>query len=958
MNSESANSGADPAPQPKRVHVIGCGVLAIDLKAIVKRLGIETTLTFLPGGLHNNPQELRRRLQEAVDDASADGKSDLIAIGYGVCGRGTVGLQARDVPLAIPCVHDCIALFLGSDRAYREQFGKYPGTYYVSAGWVEEKVRPWSAQEKEPVECRNPLACDLERLQEQYGGDNAQAIKEFLSSWQRNYQRAAFIDTGENSQRRDRYAGMAKAMAAEFAWKYEELPGTHELLTDLLTAQEATEGILIVPPQHVTVYDAIRRRLQAAPIQDAGAAAEPLSQWVVDAKNNEPESRAGDRKARLGLGIDAGGTYTDVVLYDFATQAVLQKAKSLTTKWDFSIGIDAALDQIDHSRFAEVDLVSVSTTLATNAIVEGRGQKVGLLLMPPYGWRDPENFLHDLIVLVDGQLEIDGRELVPVNPEQVRQSVRDMRDRQNVQAFAIAGYASHANPAHELQVLAAVREEIRGIVTCAHDVSGGLNYRIRAETAVLNSRIIPCLDAFLEKVQSTIRRRGMQAPLMVVKSDGSLMSIEAARQRPIETILSGPAASVAGASYLTGATDAMVVDIGGTTTDTATIRHGVVKTCDDGATVGQWKTHVVALDMRTLGLGGDSRISIREGKLQIGPQRIAPVAWLADRDPRIGEALLWLEHHMDRFDVSTHGAELLALTPYEHRSLRDEKEECVVERLRQRCFSLDELIQCEDSMAEHFLPLDRLEADHIVQRCGLTPTDLLHAKGSLRLWDIRASQRMCELYARLLRLDRAAFIEQELNHFVRLLAVELLKKQLSEDMDPETLEQSDAAMALIHKALEEDADGYSVRFTLKNPVIGIGAPAHFFLPQAAALLQATAIIPEHADVANAIGAITSLVRILRQVTIGVDEKGLYRLEGLPGTPTFGNVEEAQSFAVDRLTDTVRELGRQAGTRQSKVEIRIKDRLVPLKDGQQLFIERSVEALLTGHPDLARLAAAE
>lgn len=956
MSSESSHPPA--APLPRRVHLIACGVLAIDLKAIVKKLGIGPALTFLPGGLHNNPQELRRRLQEAIDAASADGKSDLIAVGYGVCGQGTVGLQARDVPLAIPCVHDCIALFLGSDRAYSEQFGRYPGTYYVSAGWVEEDVRPWSAQEEEPLECRGPLACDMEWLKDQYGGDNAQAVEQFLSSWQRNYQRAAFIDTGENSNRRDRYAGMAKAMAEEFGWKYEELPGTHDLLTDLLTKQETTEGILIVPPGHVTVYDGISRRLKAAPLHEAAAAAQPLSQWVIEGKqSHEPEVGTADGKARMGLGIDAGGTYTDIVIYDCETHTVLQKAKSLTTKWDYSIGIDAALDQLDASRFAEVDLVSVSTTLATNAIVEGRGQKVGLLLMPPYGWRDPENFLHDLIALVDGQLEIDGRELVPVNPEQVRQCVRHMLDRQNVQAFAVAGYASHANPAHELQVLAAVREETNAVITCAHDVSGGLNYRIRAETAVLNARIVPCLDALLEKVRSTIRRRGLQAPLTVVKSDGSLMSLEAARQRPIETILSGPAASVAGAIYLAGAPDAMVVDIGGTTTDTATIRHGAVETSDDGATVGRWKTHVEALNMRTLGLGGDSRVAIREGKLHIGPQRIAPIAWLAARDPRIREALLWVEYHLDRFDVSSRGMELLALTPYEHRALQDEKEKRVVARLKQRCFSVDELIQCENSMAEHLLPLDRLEADHIIQRCGLTPTDLLHARGSLRLWDIQASQCMCDLYARLLRLTRDGFIEQELNRFVRLLAVELIKKQLADDnIDPEALEQCEAAMALISKALDGDNNTYSVRFKLKNPVIGIGAPAHFFLPQAAELLQAKAIIPEHADVANAIGAITSLVRILRQVTIGVNEKGLYRLEGLPGTPTFGNVEEAQRFAVDRLTDTVRDLGRQAGTRQSRVEIRIKDHMVALKDGQQLFIERSVEALLTGHPDLARLAA--
>ncbi len=948
----SAPAGA--APAPRRIHVIACGVLAVDLSAVADRLGLDVTLSFLPGGLHNNPHELRLRLQQAIDAASASNTCDLIAVGYGVCGRGSVGLQARAVPLAIPLVHDCIALFLGSDRAYREQFAKYPGTYYVSAGWVEGKVRPWSSQEKEPAECGSPIEHDFDRLVGQYGREHAEAIRDFLTSWHRNYQRAAFIDTGEGTASRAHYSGMAKAMATEFGWRYEELPGTHDLLIRLLTAQESSDGILIVPPHYATIYDAARRHLRAVPVREADAAASAAPVVVSEEPPDAAPADSGPR-ARLGLGIDAGGTYTDIVIYDFDTHAVIQKAKGLTTKWDYAVGIEAALDQLDASRFAEVDLVSVSTTLATNAIVEGRGQKVGLLLMPPYGWSDPENFTHDLVSIVSGQLEIDGRELVPTDPAHVRRVVRDLIDRQGVQAFAVAGYASHANPSHELQIRAAIREETNAIVTCGHDVSEGLNYRIRAETAVLNARIIPCLDAFLEKVQTTVRRRGLRAPVMVVKSDGSLMSLESARQRPVETILSGPAASVAGASYLTGAPDAIVVDIGGTTTDTATIRHGTVQTCADGATVGRWKTHVEALDMRTLGLGGDSRVALVNGQLEIGPQRIAPVAWLSAQHPKTAQALDWLEHHLNRFDVSTRGMELLTLTPYSHRRVHSGREAQVVARLKERPHSVEELVQREESMAEHFLPLAQLEEDHIVQRCGLTPTDLLHADGRLQLWDAAAARKVCDLYARLMRIERPTLIEQGLARFVHLLAFELLKKQLADETDADAITESPAAMALINRALGDRDDGFSVRIALKVPVIGIGAPAHFFLPAAARLLHAEAIIPAHADVANAIGAITSLVRIHRRVTIAVNEKGLYRLEGLPGTPTFNNIGDAQDFAVGQLREIVRALGREAGTGQPQVEIRIDDRLSALKDGQQLFLDRTVEARLTGRPDLARLA---
>ena len=155
---------------PARVHVIACGVLAIDIRRIAERLGVEVTTDFLEGGLHDRPGELRRRLQAAIDRASAEGGCDRIAVGYGVCGRGTVGIHARSVPLVIPNAHDCIALFLGSDAAYRREFARCPGTYYISAGWYEEKVQPKSGVEHvEDKKDSDNKDRRYEYLQEKYG---------------------------------------------------------------------------------------------------------------------------------------------------------------------------------------------------------------------------------------------------------------------------------------------------------------------------------------------------------------------------------------------------------------------------------------------------------------------------------------------------------------------------------------------------------------------------------------------------------------------------------------------------------------------------------------------------------------------------------------------------------------------------------------------------------------------
>ena len=169
----------------------------------------------------------------------------------------------------------------------------------------------------------------------------------------------------------------------------------------------------------------------------------------------------------MGLGIDAGGTYTDAVLYDFQRDQVVEKAKALTTKWDFTIGISEALDRLTPALLEHVDLVSISTTLATNAIVEGRGQKVGLLIFPPYGLFDPPDIAYRPIGILEGQLEIDGRVILPVDPDQVRREVRRMLEEEKVGAFAVSGYASHVNPAHELEVKAIIEQETGFRVSCA-----------------------------------------------------------------------------------------------------------------------------------------------------------------------------------------------------------------------------------------------------------------------------------------------------------------------------------------------------------------------------------------------------------------------------------------------------------------------------------------------------------
>lgn len=661
---------------------------------------------------------------------------------------------------------------------------------------------------------------------------------------------------------------------------------------------------------------------------------------------------ASSAASRLGLGIDAGGTYTDVVVYDFQSDRVLQKAKALTTKWDFTIGIDDALAGLDAGLLRRVDLVSISTTLATNAIVENRGQPVGLLLMPPFDVFDEEDVAHRPLRIIQGRMNISGAILVPINPDQIRCFVHELINQYGVRAFAVCGYASHANPAHELEVKAIIRRECGLSVTCGHEVSDGLDYRLRATTAALNGRIIPNLETLIDHAQVVLKRRGIQAPVMVVRSDGSLMDTIAAHERPIETILSGPAASVSGARHLSKITEALVVDMGGTTTDTAVIKEGRVGICDEGASVGGHRTHVKALDMRTLGLGGDSHITWKCRQLHIGPRRVAPLCWLASRSASWPEAVEWLDRHVDQYASSSDGMDMMSLNVREAPVALDKTEKHIMEALMRGPLCLDELAKRVGAMAWQFLPLERLEENHIIQRCGLTPTDVLHATGQLNLWNTEAARRACAIYSRLIGIAIEDFTQRIVRQVVHHLAVELLKMQLADEINPDELESSPMALAMVNNLLNDGAEGYTVSFKLHRPIVGIGAPTHFFLPQAARILGTEAVVPPHADVANAIGAITSSVCVHQQAEICPNDAGGYLINGIEGAPTYGNLEEATRFTTEELRRRVLRLARQAGTDETTVEISLNNRQTPLADGSVLFVTRRVEARLTGRPRIA------
>jgi hypothetical protein len=579
-----------------RLRIIACGVFEPELTHLAGQSPHEVAVELLEAGLHDRPDLLREQAQAAIERTEAEGGFDAIALGYGLCGRGVAGLIARTIPVVIPRAHDCMTLFMGSRAAYRKQFAAEPGTFYITPGWYENKVRPLGHDKEKHYDSGCDVAQDARfaPLAERYGPDRAAYIIHFHDSWKRNYTRAAYIDTG--APHPEKYQAYARQMAEDLGWRYECLPGDPHLLRKLVNGEwDADEFLVLQPGQRATASgdDGVLAAISVGAEPVAEAETEERQQGTVpiatgpegDGRPTACRLEAGAPTAgTLGLGIDAGGTYTDCVLYDLDHRAVIAKAKALTTHHNLMLGIDEGLQALTLPDPAAVRVVALSTTLATNSIVEGKGGRPGAIIMTPLsapgqdiGWRPLRH--------VAGAMDIRGDELEPPDREEIARAVRELLA-EGVDAFAVSGYASVRNPEHELAVREIIRAHCSLPVICGHELSQRLDYLARANTAILNARLLGVIGKLLEAVKQSLAGLGVVAPVMVVKGDGSLINEQTACERPVETVLSGPAASVSGARHLTDIAEGVVFDMGGTTTDSAVLSQGMARLHPEGARVG------------------------------------------------------------------------------------------------------------------------------------------------------------------------------------------------------------------------------------------------------------------------------------------------------------------------------------------------------------------------------------
>ena len=660
---------------------------------------------------------------------------------------------------------------------------------------------------------------------------------------------------------------------------------------------------------------------------------------------------------QIGLGFDTGGTYTDAVLMDMSTNEVLQKSKALTTRDDLSVGISNTLKGFDKKLLKEVEMVSLSSTLATNSIVEGKGCRVGLVCV---GEVFDMSIPVDIHTTVSGGHDLTGEQAKELDEERAMEFMTSLKGK--VDGLAINSYLSVRNPEHELRLKKMAKDILDVPVVCGHELSSSLGYHERTVTSVMNSRLMPIIKDLMDSVKKVMSEYQITAPLMIVKGDGSIMSEGVALERPIETILSGPAASLVGAKMLTERSDAIVMDMGGTTLDIGILRNGYPRLEKEGAMIGGRRTRVMAAEISTSGIGGDSRMIVNGSKFMLEPLRVVPLCIAASKWPQLLPRLKEMSEIKSRFspesmDVKNivQDTEFFVKLKELSNVLLSDDDIALLDLISKEPFSLKEA-GAKLNVHPFSFNASKMEELGMIQRIGLTPTDLLHAEGSYVEYDKAASEYAVMHQSRKMNMSESEFIDFAKTKVIDKLAEELLRKLFFEETN--TFHIDTVGLDLMRKAISrEEGLDYSCSVKLNKPLIGIGAPVQAWFPQVAKKFDTELLLPKYSEIGNAVGAVTGSIiesiEILLKPSVGenaLDDPSCILFASF-GRMEFDKLSEAELFAVNEGGIHVTERAMKAGAEHVEIRSEKLEKKVGLGEGYdgRVLIETIITVTAVGKP---------
>ena len=713
----------------------------------------------------------------------------------------------------------------------------------------------------------------------------------------------------------------------------------------------------------------------------------------------------------FSLGIDTGGTFTDAVLLN-AAREVVAASKSLTTRFDLAQGIAASLDGLPQDLLAQVDLVSLSTTLTTNSVVEGKGAPVCALLVGYDAQQIKTSGLADLLGLdaiesLAGGHDAAGLPLCALDEAACRAAIAKHVGR--VSAFAISATFAVRNPAHENQLRAWVQQHCDTPVTCGHELASSLGAPRRALTAALNARMISHVKTLIDSVQRTLAARHIDAPLMLVKGDGSLINVHSALQRPVSTVLSGPAASVLGACALSGLDNAIVADMGGTTTDIAVVRGGLPALSFDGAMVGNWRPMIEAVKVYAIGLGGDSEVRLQGGEgLTIGPRRVLPLSLLVHQHPKF-LAVLQRQQSESPHASQMRFAQALSADSA-HLSRLNDSELRAWERLCQGPVDLEAANMDDRDLAR---AIARLERKGLAIYTGFTPSDAAHVLGMSTHWSQEAALCAARIWARQMRHlyglgkwplgDAHAPARDVVAKVTETICNKLIEAGLNDAGQMNETSAGKVAALLTSMALARHSAAprpqpvaagsvpapapstpqpesptapiptdlndipwqtlaapqrsqampaqpvFALQFAPDMPLVGVGAPAASYYPAVAQGLGVRLVVPPHAEVANAVGAVLGQVAQRVHITVTQPVRGTFKVFTPDGPQDFRGLDAAIAQARSLAAQEAQARALAAGAVDAQVVFSQEDNQVNNDIDGNVFFEATVTATAWGRP---------
>ena len=585
------------------------------------------------------------------------------------------------------------------------------------------------------------------------------------------------------------------------------------------------------------------------------------------------------------LSFDAGGTFTDSIILDGVNNKIISEGKALTTSIDLSVGIknslEISLSKAPLNVVKNIKLVVVSSTLATNSVVNSTGCRVGLILVGfDKSVLNNDNLIkacnYGEILTIDGGHDAEGNEKESLNLKDIDNFITNKK----IESIAVASLFSTRNPNHENTIRDYIKNKTKLPITCSHDLSSELNGVKRAITCALNSSLTHIIGNLLEDINKILFEKSINARLMVVKGDGTLIDSKTAKFRPIDTTMSGPAASAIGALWLSGKRNAIVIDIGGTTTDISLIKSGHPLASKKGAKIGKWETMVEALSIFTVGLGGDSEVSFNRDNqnncLNIGPKRQIPLSILAEAEPII------LEHLQKQSNLAiscpTDGIFVWKKTIKNFPNWLSKIEKLTYSQLyEKKPLPLSDIAPNQSSYGAIY----RLINYNLLEVSGFTPTDASHVLGMYNEFCTEASI-LGALILSNQKNSSGHFISDSKENISELVLKKLYEKSAMSIFDFTLTEkfQDQGKKAFFNNKIFQNfifsnkKDIVNLNFKTKLPIISIGASANNYYPKIANLLNTKNITPSNFSVAGAVGAavgsIKQTVKIL--ITKGQDEK--------------------------------------------------------------------------------------